>query len=221
MNDPGVVTVERVRFTLLARGRPLVGRAVVVGAPPGCRLGLELDRVEADEDRAAVGHPFRRTALAFRIGVTVSSAPDGPPADEVAAPPDVLALAALDVQDGLRRLAGDLRGPEWSIEAWASGDGLGPGTWLYVCAPWTTQGGPVLDHGTVRDPGDPRSVDAVRFWRAQTRAGAAPWPEDWPAVHSARGVVQVRPDTYWYRAVVDLPPPEADVLPRSRARAGG
>lgn len=219
VDDPGVVTIERVRFTLLARGRPLVGRTVVVGAPSGMRLGLELDRVEADEDVRVTARSFRRPALAFRVGVSVTAGPEGAPADDVA-PPEALTAAALDVQDALRRLAGDLRGPEWAIEAWGTGGSVPAREWLYVCAPWTTAGGPVLEHGTVQDAGDRRAVDAVRFWEAQARAGASSWPEDWPPVHSSQGVVQVRPDTYWYRAFVDLAPPEADVLPRSRARTG-
>lgn len=218
MDDPGVVTVERVRYTLLGRrGQPLVGGMVAVGAPPGCRLGLELDIVHADEDAFLTDTLARRPAL--RLGVTVTAGPDGRAADPLE-PPEVLTAAALDVQDALRRIGGDLRGREWAIETWASGPVVGPDRWLYVCAPWT-QGGPVLEHVQVRDPGDVRTVDAVRLWEAQCRAGASPWPEDWPPVHSSGGVVQVRPDTTWYRAIVDLPPPEADVLPRSRARRPG
>ncbi|WP_327385049.1 hypothetical protein [Streptomyces sp. NBC_01207] len=217
MDNWEAVTIERVRFTLLARGWPLLGRTLVVGAPSGYRLGLVLDRVDEDEDEDEVRweQPFRRRSV-FTVGVDLATDPDGEDVDGWG-PPEELARAAVDIHAGLRRIAGDLRGPQWAIEAWATGADAGPGQWVYVCAPWTVEGGPMLEHDAVRDPRG-RTVYSVRLWHANVRGALAPWPEDWPAVHSARGVVQVRPDTYWYRALVDLPPPVADVLHRSGAR---
>lgn len=201
--------VERVRFTLLASARPRLNRTVTVAAPDGCFLGLEVGHVWEEPDGYWVGEALRRPVGRIRLGLSVSVDPDGPLTwlDGVE---EAQRLAAL-VHGALHRTAGRVEMPDWAVEAWVSGAGVGPGRWGYLCAPWTT--GCQVEPYRVweAEPGGWGEAARVPFWKAGVRAGSVPWPEHPQPVHSARGVVQVRPDTALYRLEVDLPPPAADI----------
>jgi hypothetical protein len=197
--------VGQLRFTLLDGGRPVPGRTVVVAAPPGCWYGIDLEPVIDDEDCPGSNLDLRRVG-GFTLTLSVFARVEGggwPPAE--------LGEAGAALYERLWTLAAPEPPAEFAVEQWEPSPGE---DWsMYRIAPWTTGGHP-LDGGLSATVDADTILFQVKVWEARVRAGAEPWPQDWPAVNTVGGEPQpprVQPHVFVTQAVVNVPPPLVDV----------